>query len=839
MGRNPRIQEQNDSFGVAPAGWDMEDINGGDDDKINSFSTYSLGSSADVSREIGTNAWNLYDHDVPTSPRRRKRAHCVYPAVMVLVALLAGAALVIVLLRQSNNRGASASNSLDGSNGNDNRDFGKDNRTESEPPTNQPMVNPSPAPIHQPQSSPTSSFPTFAPSVVPSTTVPPSVVPSIVPTTVNPTENPSATPTEVRLVSRGLGGRLVYAGYENQVGAMNPGTVGGGATNVVPDFSTAGYQKGEVPIPFVEVAGENATVYPTGANEDDSERIQVAIDYVASLPLDSNGFRGAVLIKAGEYNIFHPALQVRDSGIVIRGEGSSRQAGTTIWYHYTDPADGVEDRSTLFELGTKSGNGGVVEKFNTKIADDYVPVGATILTVEDASSFVAGEEVVVTQQVNDDWLLHMSNMGQYDWTPEQYSRRFWRRRIVHIEDNTILFDAPIVQAIEAQYGGGFVKRYTFLDEVSNIGIESLRLLSSPDTPDDEDHGQYAIRFNRVKNGWVRQVSASFFWGGVVQVQAFSSYVTIEDSSMTKHTSRIQGGRRYAFNLNDAEFVLVQRCLASHGRHDFVTGSQTNGPNVFVDNLSLNSFSDNGPHHRYSTGLLMDSIKSLSAESDSEEHSNFHVQNRGASGSGHGWSGAQVMFWNLEGKVICDAPNGAMNWAIGCVGQIVDDERWTSISPEEPRGIFQSHGQHVSDIRSLFYSQLHDRIGTNNPAYHSSFLPEQKQSYIWSDLQNWDGDGLFLSPLVTWVDDDALPVAFNSQNVSLPLKIGGIVRDLNLLGMEFTSTWSQSEGPTMTFDDTSQLETTVTFSGKGLYLFGLTVSSRLGTIAYYAPAQVMI
>ena len=45
-----------------------------------------------------------------------------------------------------------------------------------------------------------------------------------------------------------------------------------------------------------------------------------------------------------------------------------------------------------------------------------------------------------------------------------------------------------------------------------------------------------------------------------------------------------------------------------------------------------------------------------------------MENRDGSGSGHGWSGAQTLFWNCEAITKCHAPHGAMNWAIGVIGE---------------------------------------------------------------------------------------------------------------------------------------------------------------------------
>lgn len=65
--------------------------------------------------------------------------------------------------------------------------------------------------------------------------------------------------------------------------------------NRILDFSNAGYRGGGVEIPNIPV---KSTVLPLDG--DATDRIQVAIDQLAMLPLDKNGFRGAVLLKKAD-----------------------------------------------------------------------------------------------------------------------------------------------------------------------------------------------------------------------------------------------------------------------------------------------------------------------------------------------------------------------------------------------------------------------------------------------------------------------------------------------------------------------------------------------------------
>lgn len=54
------------------------------------------------------------------------------------------------------------------------------------------------------------------------------------------------------------------------------------------------------------------------AVRDNSSRIQRAIDYVSSLAPDKNGFRGAVLLDKGTFDL-QESLRISVSGVVLRG----------------------------------------------------------------------------------------------------------------------------------------------------------------------------------------------------------------------------------------------------------------------------------------------------------------------------------------------------------------------------------------------------------------------------------------------------------------------------------------------------------------------------------------
>ena len=62
-------------------------------------------------------------------------------------------------------------------------------------------------------------------------------------------------------------------------------------------------------------------------------------------------------------------------------------------------------------------------------------------------------------------------------------------------------------------------------------------------------------------------------------------------------SVVRGGRRYSFYIKGGS-NLFTGCRVDGGRHQFVSGSKSAGPNVFHDCHATNSHNDVGPHNNW-------------------------------------------------------------------------------------------------------------------------------------------------------------------------------------------------------------------------------------------------
>ena len=350
--------------------------------------------------------------------------------------------------------------------------------------------------------------------------------------------------------------------------------------NTIPDFSYAGYMGGGVSLPTdIEI---KVTVTPEEG--EDARRIQAAIDLVAALEPDQNGFRGAVLIKAGHYSLEN-ILAVRASGVVLRGEGQGLN-GTVL---HSNPR---VDHSVINILGP---SGTIIikdEQSEQAITTDYVPVGAYSFEVEDASDFEVGEKIVVTRTPNQVWIdalgmdqetLCAGNSDCNGWTPDDYTIDH-ERMITGISGNTISINIPIVDVMEEMYGGGSISKIQSSRRISHCGVENMRIQSFYDGNLDESHAWTAVRLKDSENCWVKQVTGQYLAYSTVNIES-AHFTTVQDCAYIDPKSQVSGGRRYPFAIQEGLGNLFQRCYSINGRHDFVTGSRVTGPNVFLDGLA--------------------------------------------------------------------------------------------------------------------------------------------------------------------------------------------------------------------------------------------------------------
>ena len=453
--------------------------------------------------------------------------------------------------------------------------------------------------------------------------------------------------------------------------------------NRVPDFSTCGYVGGDRQIPDAPV---RVTVSPTAGDE--TARIQKAIDYVASLPADTNGIRGAVLLLKGRHEIFG-GLQITNSGVILRGQGMNND-GTVLVAAGTD-------RRTLIRL---AGRNDLAVKADPawQIADDYVPVGAASFHVKNAGALKAGDSIELIRPCTKEWIdaLSMTEFGggigdwRLVWKPGSRDL-VWDRVIRKIDGNLVTVDAPVTTALETNFGGGSVKTYSWPGRLENAGVENLRLESSfdPGNPKDENHSWFAITMENTADTWVRQVTFRHFAGSAVAIYENCKRVTVEDCLSLAPVSEAGGWRRNTF-FTMGQQTLFLRCWAEQGRHDFAAGHAAAGPNAFVQCEDTLPEGDSGAIGSWASGTLFDNVRI--------DGGGLSLMNRGTDGEGAGWSAANSVLWQCDAsKISCENPPTARNWAFACWGEFAGN------------GIWREANASVRPV-SLFVAQVADRLG---------------------------------------------------------------------------------------------------------------------------------
>ncbi len=510
-------------------------------------------------------------------------------------------------------------------------------------------------------------------------------------------------PPTTTLVYPGTDGKLVY--------------VADSLGNKIPDFSNAGYKGGGVAIPYVAI---KETVWPVPG--DNSGNIQSAIDRVSALPQDASGFRGAVLLKMGTYELEKP-IYIKASGVVLRGEGMSDIGTIFIGKVPKEKQASPFGRSALVNIG---GASGTTQQEETKqlITDNYVPVGTRSFNVVSSKGFKIGDKVIVRRIGNQDWIKAIGEdsvgAGRFRWRPFNIN---YDRVITEVKGNTITIDAPIFCAIETRWGGGEILKYDDQGRIEQAGIENLRGVSEYNPSvrmtsfgnmdrgsfdeknrphyegdeyySDENHYFNFINITNTKNCWVRNVSALHFASSVVQTTASTKWITVQDCESREPVSIRAGARRFTYQLN-GQLALVQRCFSQKGRHSFVMQNAGSSGNVFLDSEAVNPYSTSEPHSMWVNGALYDNIK---APLTARYWKDISI----------GWAGANIVFWNCEGDFLIQKPPTAQNYSFGHIGinAVIFNALLQDLT--KPNGHVESMDRHVTP-RSLYLTQLKERLG---------------------------------------------------------------------------------------------------------------------------------
>jgi uncharacterized repeat protein (TIGR02543 family) len=521
------------------------------------------------------------------------------------------------------------------------------------------------------------------------------------------------------------------------------------------DFSYAGYQRGEQPLPEVispvfDVTDPAYGADPTGTS-DSTAAIQAAIDAAAS----AGG--GVVYLPAGTYRVApvgsNPfALRIQSDNIVLRGAG----VGET---HLLNTATDMRQRSVILVEAPSGGDWRT--EVGTPVAITADLTGPSrVIPVASTGGFNVGDWVVLrcdlTPELSAD--LNMGDLWNTVERRESLGGMLFYRQIAAIDpgNGTIEVDVPTRFALLTRDNA---RVYHTVEMLEEVGLEQFSIgnLQHPGSGGwgEEDynnaslsayevHSSQLVTWRGARDSWMQSVHSYRPSANTKQVHMLSNGVvlhntrglTLRDVSMERAQYGGGGGNGYMIRMSSAQETLVQDSRAAWSRHGFVfSGMQTSG-NVIHRGLAeetkwsaegTTNGSGSDHHMHFSQSNLIDTV--------TVDRDYFEAAWRGTWGTiPHGMTATHTAYWNLEGlrygpdsqNTIIHTEQFAYGYVIGTRGPASNVLRRTNqTSRTDPADIIEGVGQ--GDILypfSLYEDQLARRLDTEfdpGPLYDDATL----------------------------------------------------------------------------------------------------------------------
>lgn len=433
--------------------------------------------------------------------------------------------------------------------------------------------------------------------------------------------------------------------------------------NVKIDFSTVGYEGGSA-LPWVP-----AVMRVQAVEGDNTALLQAAVDQVAVMPLQENGFRGAIELEPGFFMV-DGQLKIRASGIVIRGCDRPDERTYLL-------ANGSSRRSFIMIAGTEPEMTDTV----TKVVDE-AHAGAIALKLGSLEGISEGSRIQITRPSTETWIEALGtdfyeNAGSFAdlrvfWRPGSRDL-IWDRTVVEVDESAgaVILDAPVTCAISMLWGGAEVRvleKHPANPRLSHVGIENLVLLSAFDgaRPMDEEHSWYGITMDRVEDVWVRAVEFHHFVGSAIRVGPRARRVSLFDCTSLEPVSETGGYRRWTFWI-EGQQVWVDRCEADSGLHDFTAGQLAGGPIVFHNCVAHAALGPSGTFESWASGVLFENV--------TMEGAGLEITLDWAHTQGAGWTAGNSVVWNCDADSFAvSGPESAPNWLIRSDVSLFESQR---------------------------------------------------------------------------------------------------------------------------------------------------------------------
>jgi hypothetical protein len=441
---------------------------------------------------------------------------------------------------------------------------------------------------------------------------------------------------------------------------------------VLQDFSFAGYRRGEVPLPTQPPGATFNVVTGYGADSSGIADSTVAIQNAINAAQAAGG--GIVWMPAGTYRLSPQGtnafcLQITASNVVLRGAG----VGQTFLLN----TDWLMRNKVILQITGPSSAAWTTAQTPTTLLRQDLPGPTTQLPVVSVSGYAVGDHILVRADPGDEWATEHLEPDWVGFALGSFGRLMYLRQIVAIDavNQVLTIDIPTRYALKVRDNARVYKKTTLIREVGLEGF-SIGNVQHPGTTGwgEEDHtvegtssydvaGNFAIRFQRVRDGWIRNVSSFLPAGNTRTCHVLNNGVLlIECQGVTIRNATFQrpqygggGGAGYMYRIQNSGDCLLQECTAEFSRHGMVLSHMASSGNVIhacVDRTTgkqtgatgnQNTSGKGSDHHmHFSHSNLIDTCVA--------DNSYFEARYRPfGSAPLHNLTSAHGVYWNIEGK----------------------------------------------------------------------------------------------------------------------------------------------------------------------------------------------
>ncbi|MGB3150490.1 MAG: DUF4955 domain-containing protein, partial [Maribacter sp.] len=372
---------------------------------------------------------------------------------------------------------------------------------------------------------------------------------------------------------------------------------GDSKNSILLDYSYAGYHHSEKPIPDVSTWNTiSVTDYGATPNDEafDDAGIRAAINAAEASAVPTVVYFPSGRYKISDENTFDTPIDISGSHIVLKGAGTG-PSGTEIYAEKMGDVSKRWNNSWNFQFTPTTQSGSTLSEITNRINR-----GDTKIVVKDASAMSVGMPIVISQDTGTENIpFNIPNLTiQPEWTKinETGMRITEKHTITAINGNTITLKKQVNAFVTADLSRATVSRYSHIEEV---GVEDILFTSGwKEHPEDFQHHKNdivdyawrALRFENVRNGWIRNVEFRD-WNESLHING-SMAVTVEDVKFSGKQGHVSS------QLSWSTDVLVQNCEDLVSKQTQSRGGQWHGPGLQLRSTGCVYLNFKMQHHQF-------------------------------------------------------------------------------------------------------------------------------------------------------------------------------------------------------------------------------------------------